>query len=118
MLVNSEGNYAVILNSDNHRVDVAIYKSKDEYDNGLDPFFEKNTTASWHCGEAIKTAIDETPASGSGSKKIRDNINSAVGLVVETLAAEDDKRFRIKQRIEGEDNIIIPGDWTIWVATV
>ena len=118
MFVNGDGNYAVITNSDDYKVDVAIYKSKEEYESGFDPFFDKVTSATWHCDKALKEAIDTTPANGASSKKIRNNLNTAIGIVIENFAVADANKFRVQGHNSAGEVVYIPGNWTIWTASV
>ena len=107
-LENSDGNYVVITNSDSQRVDAQIYESEAVYVAGLDPFFDKYTTYTFHCGEELDTALSTT--TGSTGQSVQDNINDVCMTVIENLATVDPNRFRPSYN-DGGTQIYIKGDW-------
>jgi len=114
-LINSNGNYAIITNTDKHRVDVQVYKDKAEHDAGLNPFFDTFTAASFQCGEDLNTKYSTTGASGAGGKTVADNVILAAEACVAEQAAVDADRHRVAKHVDGATEYLA-GDWTVWAA--
>jgi len=109
-LENSDGNYAVITNNDNNRVDTEIYESEAIYLNGIDPFFGKIVSYAFQCGVDLDNAFAATDS--DGTKTVQVNIDEVCMTVIGTLAAATPDRFRISYN-NGTEIVYIKGDWAV-----
>lgn len=108
-LVNSDGNYLLIDNSNKMNVNVRVWKDKDTCDawpeNGALVPFDKLENGNLHCGAELDEGLN-APASGAGGKTVKDNILMVIYDVIVAQAAIDQARHAFNG---------ILGDWVKFV---
>ena len=103
-LINSEGNYLVITDVEMHHITVQVFATKEKAIS-LDPNFEKPDVFGIHLPN-LKQALKDTSASGTGGKKIWDNILTQAETQFLALVGSPEATSMLPQKS-------YPQDWVV-----
>lgn len=109
-LTNADGNFVVIINNDNFRVDTLIYEHEYQYIHGVNSIFERTTGYSFYCGEILKHSFKTKET--KSKKKVKDNVENLCMEMIEELSIEDPQRFRVPI-ITSNGTTYLNGDWRV-----